>query len=74
VLQLIDHLPDGITELYCHPATGTWDGPDNLPSGYRAEEELDALLSPAVKRKLEANHLRPLSFRAALDGLVARRT
>ena len=37
VLRLLEQLPDGISELYCHPATRRWDGPDNLPSSYRPE-------------------------------------
>jgi chitin disaccharide deacetylase len=74
VLRLVDFLPDGISELYCHPATGPWEGPDNLPSSYRAEDELRALLSPAVKRRIEACSLRPLSYRAAFEALVEHRT
>jgi hopanoid biosynthesis associated protein HpnK len=74
LLRLIDCLPDGISELYCHPATRKWEAPDNLPSCYRAEEELSALLSPAVKKKIEACGLRPLSYRAAFDALVEHRT
>ena len=74
VLRLVDFLPDGISELYCHPATGPWEGPDNLPSSYRAEDELRALLSPAVKRRIGACSLRPLSYRAAFEALVERRT
>ncbi len=70
MLQLIDQLPDGISELYCHPATRRWDGPDTVPPGYRAEEELAALLSQAVRSKLEACGLRPSSYRAAVAGLV----
>ncbi len=70
ILRILDHLPDGISEVYCHPAMRRWEGPDNLPSCYRAEEELAALLSPAVKMKLEACNLRPLSYRAVLDGLA----
>jgi hopanoid biosynthesis associated protein HpnK len=73
VLGLIEHLPEGLSELYCHPATGKWDGPDTLPPGCRAEEELAALLSPAVRMKLEACGLRPLSYRAALADLVEHR-
>ena len=74
VLRLVDCLPDGISELYCHPATGPWEGPDNLPSSYRAEDELRALLSPAVKMKIEACSLRRLSYRAAFGALDERRT
>ncbi len=74
MLQLIDQLPDGISELYCHPAKRRWDGPDTLPPEYRAEEELGALLSPAVRAKLEARGLLPLSYRAAVAGLAEHRT
>ncbi len=72
ILRLIEHLPDGISEFYCHPATRRWEGTDNLPACYRAEEELGALLSRAVKLKIEACGLRPLSFRAALDPVQGR--
>src|SRR5262245_50320254 len=44
LLQFLDHLPDGVTEIYCHPATRRWQGPDNLPAHYRPEEELAALI------------------------------
>jgi hopanoid biosynthesis associated protein HpnK len=74
MLQLIDQLPDGISELYCHPAKRRWVGPDTLPPEYRAEEELGALLSPAVRAKLEARGLLPLSYRAAVAGLAEHRT
>ena len=29
-LRLIDHLPDGVSEIYCHPATRRWEGPGQL--------------------------------------------
>jgi hopanoid biosynthesis associated protein HpnK len=67
LLQLLDHLPDGVTELYCHPATRRWQGPDNLPVHYRPEDELAALLSPAVSAKLEEAGVRPVSFRKAFS-------
>jgi chitin disaccharide deacetylase len=66
LLRLIDHLPSGVSEIYCHPAMRRWEGPDNLPSWYRCEEEFRALVSPAIKERLDASGLRPLSFRAAL--------
>ncbi len=68
LLQFIEHLPDGVTELYCHPATRRWHGPDNLPTHYRAEEEFAALVSPQVRAKLDAAGVRPLSFRQAFAG------
>jgi chitin disaccharide deacetylase len=45
VLGLIENLPDGLTELYLHPATGPY--PGNAP-GYRYAEELAALVAPRV--------------------------
>jgi hopanoid biosynthesis associated protein HpnK len=44
---LIARLPDGLTEIYMHPATGGYAG--SAP-GYRYREELDALLSPEIAR------------------------
>ena len=40
---LIRHLPDGLSEIYVHPATGPYVG---AVPGYRYREELEALLSP----------------------------
>jgi hopanoid biosynthesis associated protein HpnK len=45
VLGLIENLPDGLTELYVHPATGPY--PGSAP-GYRYDDELAALLAPRV--------------------------
>jgi hopanoid biosynthesis associated protein HpnK len=40
---LLTHLPEGLTEIYLHPATGPY--PGSAP-GYLYREELDALTSP----------------------------
>jgi hopanoid biosynthesis associated protein HpnK len=45
VLGLIESLPDGLTELYLHPATGPY--PGSAP-GYRYADELAALTAPRV--------------------------
>lgn len=42
---LVEHLPDGLSEIYLHPATGAYAG--SAP-GYRYREELEALLSPEI--------------------------
>ena len=52
---LIEHLPDGLTEIYLHPATGTY--PGSAP-GYRYREELDALTSPDMLRACRERRLR----------------
>ena len=66
VLRLLEQLPQGVTEIYCHPATRRWDGPDAPPRTYQPEAELEALLSPSVKTKIESMNLKPLTYRAAL--------
>ena len=42
---LIAHLPEGVSEIYLHPATGAYDG--SAP-GYHYRDELDALCSPEI--------------------------
>ena len=49
---LIAHLPEGITEIYTHPATSS-DFAGAAP-GYRYEEELAALTSPDLRRQIAA--------------------
>jgi hopanoid biosynthesis associated protein HpnK len=71
VLRYLDNLPDGMTELYCHPATRRWEGIDNLPADYQATEEFAALVSPAIRAKIESLKLRPMPFRGAVQSLTA---
>ena len=42
---LIGNLPDGLTEIYLHPATGRFAG---AASDYRYREEFDALMAPEI--------------------------
>jgi hopanoid biosynthesis associated protein HpnK len=53
LLNLLDHMPEGISEFYCHPATRRWTGPDNLPDDYQVIEEFEALTSARVKAKVQ---------------------
>lgn len=50
LLALLPHLPDGISEIYCHPATA----PASFVPGYRHAAELAALLSPRVRQAVAA--------------------
>jgi hopanoid biosynthesis associated protein HpnK len=60
VLGLIENLPPGLTEIYCHPATdGTWSG---AAPGYRYADELAALLSPEVVRAARNSAIRRGGF------------
>jgi len=53
--ELLSRLPDGVAELYMHPATRRWSGVDNLPPSYRPEAELAALLDPSVRATVLAS-------------------
>lgn len=48
LLALLPHLPDGVSEIYAHPASGA---ACPVP-GYRHAEELSALVSPLVRRRI----------------------
>ena len=65
VLAFLDALPNGVTELYGHPATQRWQGADNLPVHYQIEDEYRALISPAVIAKLKALNIQSVPFRQA---------
>jgi chitin disaccharide deacetylase len=56
---LIAHLPEGVGEIYLHPATGPY--PGSTP-GYRYAEELDALTSKEVVDIIEKNKIQRGSF------------
>ena len=52
---LIGNLPDGLSEIYLHPATGAFDG---AAPGYRYRQEFDALMAPEVVAAGRAASLR----------------
>jgi chitin disaccharide deacetylase len=62
VLALIERLPDGVSEIYCHPAT-TDAIPGAVP-GYQYAAEFAALISPRVKAAIGAHGIELTSFSA----------
>lgn len=52
---LIENLPDGLTEIYLHPATGAY--PGSAP-GYGYAEELKALTDPDMSALIGLRHIR----------------
>jgi hopanoid biosynthesis associated protein HpnK len=50
LLKLLPQLPQGVSEIYFHPATVRSAALSATMPGYRHEEELAALLSPSAKR------------------------
>jgi chitin disaccharide deacetylase len=68
LLGLIRAMPNGISEIYLHPATGPFAG--GAP-GYRHREELDALMAPEIGAACKEASLRLGGFR---DFLVSPTT
>jgi hopanoid biosynthesis associated protein HpnK len=62
VLRLLPHLPDGVSEIYFHPAAEPTPLLAAAMPGYRHPEELAALLSPAVKRQIIEGGIRLISY------------
>lgn len=53
LIRIIPHIPDGITEIYMHPATGRWDDIDPAANDYEFEAEYKALIHARTKRTVE---------------------
>jgi hypothetical protein len=53
VLGLLPHLPEGISELYFHPAVEQSPALAAAMPGYRNREELEALTSTAMRRRID---------------------
>jgi len=61
VLALVSQLPEGVTEIYFHPAVRK--SPETpWPEHYNCEAELEALTSPVVAAALKALGIRRISF------------
>jgi hopanoid biosynthesis associated protein HpnK len=54
VADFLNRLPDGVTELYCHPATRGWDD-HPMPAEYQIVDEYHALIDSDIIDK--AGHL-----------------
>jgi hopanoid biosynthesis associated protein HpnK len=52
---LLEHLPDGVSEIYCHPATGPYPG---STARYAYREELAALLDPGMGGLIAERNIR----------------
>ena len=67
VLELLQQLPPGVTEMYFHAATRRCPEIDLATPGYRHEDELAALLSGRVRGELERQGIVPVSFGELFD-------
>ncbi|MGH8751507.1 MAG: hopanoid biosynthesis-associated protein HpnK [Burkholderiales bacterium] len=62
VLRLLAQLPQGVSEMYFHPALKPWEGMDPGMAHYDHHAELQALISPAVAQALGRLGIRKISF------------
>jgi hopanoid biosynthesis associated protein HpnK len=62
MLGLLAHLPSGVSEICCHPATGPWPGMEPEARAYRFADELAALTDEAVRSVMAANRIEPTAF------------
>ena len=54
LLEILAKLPEGVTEIYLHPAVESGTAIAASMSGYRHADELAALLSPRVRAAVTA--------------------
>jgi hopanoid biosynthesis associated protein HpnK len=62
--RLAEHLPDGVSEVYCHPASRRDVTLARLMPDYRHTDELAALLDPAVEAAFRAAGAIPVGYDA----------
>jgi hopanoid biosynthesis associated protein HpnK len=59
-LGIVRNLPDGVSEIHCHPATRRCPEIDGPMPDYQHESELFALTSPKLREAIEASGARAL--------------
>jgi predicted glycoside hydrolase/deacetylase ChbG (UPF0249 family) len=62
ILRLIARLPEGVSEIYFHPAIESSPPLVTAMPGYRHREELATLLSPVVRRRITELGIRLVSY------------
>ena len=64
LLHLIETLPPGTSEVYCHPAETVDDEARRWrPADYRSDAELAALCSPRVRAAIDAAGIELIAYR-----------
>lgn len=62
LLGFLTRLPDGISEIYSHPATGPWPEMEPMAARFRFAEELEALTDATVAAALPALAIERTAF------------
>jgi chitin disaccharide deacetylase len=72
VLQMLEHLPDGVTELFFHPAVAPFAGADRGSEGFAWREELEALTSPRIRAALAENAIGSTTYGELAGSVIAK--
>lgn len=62
VLQILKRLPDGVTEIFFHPATVAFSGVDHGAERYEFAGELATLTSPRVRDAIAENRIASVTY------------
>lgn len=62
VLQILDALPNGVTEIFFHPATAAFDGADRGTESFQWSAELAALTSPRVRDAIARRGIQNITY------------
>ena len=62
LVRLLQQLPPGVTEIYCHPATRRCAELEHTMPDYQHEQEFEALISPAVREAIRACGIQRIAF------------
>ncbi len=62
VRRMVGRLPEGVTEMYFHPAAGRAPELDDQMPAYRHQDELAALTQPGLRDALRAAGIRRIAF------------
>jgi chitin disaccharide deacetylase len=67
VLRMLDRLPDGVTELFFHPATARFSGADRGTERFAWTDELAALVSSRVRTALAEEGIESVTYGELAD-------
>ena len=62
MLDIIDRLKEGVNEWMCHPSADANAMEESFHWGYHGEAELMGITSLAVRKKLEINGIKLISY------------
>lgn len=62
LVSLLAQLPEGVSEVFSHPATRRWAGIEPEAEGFRFEDEFKALVDPAVRAAVAGSGAQMITF------------